>query len=84
MMNLKDFRLIGKKIVCVGRNYRDHAAELNNPVPSKPLLFAKTTNAYVTENDGKIQIPDGCENLHFEVELGVVISKYVSFENILA
>ncbi|KAI1725970.1 fumarylacetoacetate (FAA) hydrolase family domain-containing protein [Ditylenchus destructor] len=75
MMNLKDFRLIGKKIVCVGRNYRDHAAELNNPVPSKPLLFAKTTNAYVTENDGKIQIPDGCENLHFEVELGVVISK---------
>ncbi|KAI1732470.1 fumarylacetoacetate (FAA) hydrolase family domain-containing protein [Ditylenchus destructor] len=75
MMNLKDFRLIGKKIVCVGRNYREHAAELNNPVPSKPLLFSKTTNAYVTENDGKIQIPDGCKNLHFEVELGVVISK---------
>uniref|UniRef100_A0A915E6B6 oxaloacetate tautomerase n=1 Tax=Ditylenchus dipsaci TaxID=166011 RepID=A0A915E6B6_9BILA len=75
MSQLKNFRSLGKKIVCIGRNYREHAAELNNPVPSKPLLFSKTTNSYLAEGEGKIQTPFGCKNLHFEVELGVIISK---------
>ena len=74
--HLKNFHQIGKKIVCVGRNYFEHAKELNNPVPKIPLLFSKTTNSYLTENEGgKIQTPYNCKNLHYEVELGVVIGK---------
>ncbi|KAH7729393.1 Protein FAHD-1 [Aphelenchoides avenae] len=73
-MSVKNFRELGRKIVCVGRNYREHALELKNPIPSKPLLFVKTTNSYVTEGS-PIEIPEGCTNLHHEVELAVVIGK---------
>ena len=69
---------LGAKIICVGRNYREHAAEFNNPVPSKPMLFAKTANALLREGEGPIKIPPGCQNLHYEVELGVVIGKRAS------
>ncbi|KAK3797607.1 hypothetical protein RRG08_054633 [Elysia crispata] len=72
MSKFAHFREIGKKIVCVGRNYREHAAELNNPVPSKPILFLKPTSAYISAGD-TIQIPRGCTDLNHEVELGVVI-----------
>ena len=41
MANLARFTQIGKKVVAVGRNYAEHAAELGNAVPSKPLLFMK-------------------------------------------
>jgi len=75
MVNLANFRSIGRKIVCVGRNYREHAAELNNPVPTKPVLFMKATSAYLSQGEGAIIIPPGCQNLHQEVELGVIISK---------
>ena len=40
-MSLANFRNIAKKIVCVGRNYLDHAIELGNAVPQKPMLFVK-------------------------------------------
>ncbi|CAI4229421.1 unnamed protein product [Auanema sp. JU1783] len=73
-MALSAFRQLGKKIVCVGRNYKDHALELGNPIPKKPMLFLKSTNAYIEEGQ-QIVIPPGCENLHQEVELGVVIAK---------
>uniref|UniRef100_A0A7E4VP08 Oxaloacetate tautomerase FAHD1, mitochondrial n=1 Tax=Panagrellus redivivus TaxID=6233 RepID=A0A7E4VP08_PANRE len=74
MVNFANFREIGRKIVCVGRNYKDHAIELGNAIPKKPMIFLKATSSYVA--DGKpIVIPPGCENLHQEVELGVVISK---------
>lgn len=43
MANLARFTQIGKKVVAVGRNYAEHAAELGNAVPSKPLLFMKVT-----------------------------------------
>ncbi|VDN60367.1 unnamed protein product [Dracunculus medinensis] len=72
--SLKNFWQIGKKIVCVGRNYKDHALELGNVVPRKPIFFLKSTNSYVIE-DQPILIPPGCVNLHQEVELGVVIGK---------
>lgn len=72
---LENFHQIGKKIVCVGRNYYDHVKELNNAMSKTPLLFSKTTNSYLTEKEGKIQTPYNCKNLHFEVELGVIISK---------
>lgn len=65
---------ICRKIVCVGRNYTKHCAELNNPVPSKPLLFLKPPTSLLAEGN-PIKIPNGCTNLHHEVELGVIIGK---------
>ncbi|BFY98627.1 hypothetical protein BsWGS_01667 [Bradybaena similaris] len=72
MFKLAQFKDFGKKIVCVGRNYRDHAAELGNPVPGKPILFLKPTTAYISEGQ-TIKIPKGCTDLNHEVELGVII-----------
>ncbi|XP_028669669.1 acylpyruvase FAHD1, mitochondrial [Erpetoichthys calabaricus] len=72
--NLQRFWEWGKKIICVGRNYTAHAAELRNAVPSEPLLFLKPPSAYVREGS-PIQVPYYCHNLHHEVELGVVIGK---------
>jgi 2-keto-4-pentenoate hydratase/2-oxohepta-3-ene-1,7-dioic acid hydratase in catechol pathway len=70
------------KIVCVGLNYRDHAAESNMPVPSEPPLFLKPLSAIVGPNDD-VEIPRGSEKTDWEVELGVVIgrpAKYVTVE----
>ncbi|GMT08899.1 hypothetical protein PFISCL1PPCAC_196, partial [Pristionchus fissidentatus] len=66
-----------RKIVCVGRNYVDHAKELGNAIPSKPLLFVKTSNALVEQGE-KIRAPPGCVNLHQEAELAVVIGRRAS------
>lgn len=73
-MRLSRFTEFGRKIICVGRNYRDHAIELGNEVPEKPLLFMKPPTAYVTEGN-PIRIPRGCQELHHEVELGVVVGR---------
>jgi len=75
MMTVKNFVKHGRKIVAVGRNYRDHRAELNNPVPKVPMLFMKPTTAYLEENNGPIVIPVDCQDLHHEVELAVVVGR---------
>jgi len=62
------------KIVCVGRNYRDHAKELNNPVPAEPLLFLKPPSALIASGDA-ILYPPQSEQVHFEGELGVLIGR---------
>ena len=72
--NLSRYWEWGRKVVCVGRNYKDHCAELQNPVPKEPLIFLKPTSSYVREGESMV-IPSGCSNVHHEVELGVVISK---------
>ncbi|XP_034046912.1 acylpyruvase FAHD1, mitochondrial [Thalassophryne amazonica] len=72
MRNFSRFWEWGRKIICVGRNYAEHAQELKNAVPSEPVLFLKPPSAYVTEGS-PIRIPLYCSNLHHEVELGVVI-----------
>ncbi|XP_039269198.2 oxaloacetate tautomerase FAHD1, mitochondrial-like [Styela clava] len=64
----------GRKILCVGRNYREHCLELKNPLPKQPLIFTKPTSAYLKEGNS-IVIPKGCEEVHHEVELGIVIGK---------
>ncbi|EKX39112.1 hypothetical protein GUITHDRAFT_160029 [Guillardia theta CCMP2712] len=64
----------GKKIVAIGRNYVKHAMELNNPVPSEPFWFLKPTTSYVTAGKPVI-IPRGVDEIHHEVELGVVIGR---------
>lgn len=59
-------------MIAVGRNYTEHAVELGNPVPSKPVVFFKPPSSIITEGHS-IKIPEGCQKLHHEVELAVVI-----------
>lgn len=60
------------KIVCVGLNYREHAAEGGRPLPTRPLLFSKFANAVIADGDSIVR-PEGTHALDLEVELGVVI-----------
>ena len=62
------------KILCVGRNYREHAAELGNEVPIEPLIFFKPTTA-LNSPGGTIRRPRVSSQTDFEGELGVIISK---------
>ncbi|WP_251977578.1 fumarylacetoacetate hydrolase family protein [Salinicola avicenniae] len=65
------------KILCVGRNYAEHAAELNNPVPASPLLFMKpATSAVALEEPLVEQFAFG--EVHFETELALLIGKRLS------
>ncbi len=65
------------KIVCVGLNYKEHAAESGLPVPSQPVLFMKATSSLSGPNDD-IVIPKDSTKTDWEVELGVVIGKKAS------
>lgn len=60
------------KVLCVGRNYVDHARELGNPIPERPLVFLKPSTAVVTFEDG-IALPPGGGECHFETEVAVLI-----------
>lgn len=60
------------KIVCVGLNYADHAAESGVPVPGEPVLFFKSTSALCGPDDG-VTIPQGSAKTDWEVELAIVI-----------
>src|SRR6266550_8038415 len=60
------------KIVCIGRNYREHAAEFGNEVPQEPLLFLKPPSSLLDPN-AKIILPPISKRVDFEGELGVVI-----------
>jgi 2-keto-4-pentenoate hydratase/2-oxohepta-3-ene-1,7-dioic acid hydratase in catechol pathway len=62
------------KIVCVGRNYREHAAELGHEVPKEPLIFLKATSALLAPG-GIVRRPKISERVDYEGELGVVIGK---------
>jgi len=62
------------KIVCVGRNYREHAAELGHEVPKEPLIFLKATSALLSPG-ATIRRPKLSERVDYEGELGVVIGK---------
>ena len=60
------------KIVCVGRNYREHAKELGNEVPREPLLFLKPPSAVVGAGE-RILLPSASRQVEFEGEIGVVV-----------
>lgn len=62
------------KIVCVGRNYAEHAAELNNPVPSEPLLFIKPATAAV-DLAQPLQLPKDRGPVHYETEIALLIGQ---------
>lgn len=65
------------KVVCVGRNYAEHAKELNNPVPSEPLLFIKPGSC-VVPLEGGFAIPQDRGAVHYEAEIAVLIGKPLS------
>src|SRR5712692_3678761 len=65
------------KIVCIGRNYLEHARELSNPVPAEPLLFLKPPSALIASGDA-ILYPPQSERVDHEGELGIVIGRRCS------
>ncbi len=69
--------VVPRKIVCIGRNYRDHAAELGNDVPKEPLLFLKAPSAVIGPEEA-IRMPQQSQRVDFEGELAVVIGKRAS------
>jgi acylpyruvate hydrolase len=62
------------KIFCIGRNYVDHAKELNNPVPAEPLVFMKPATALVKDNRD-VYYPEFTKDLHYEAEIVLRICK---------
>lgn len=62
------------KIICIGRNYADHAKELNNPLPDKPVFFLKPDSALVYGNK-PFFYPDFSSNIHHEVEFVIKINR---------
>lgn len=69
--------VVPSKIVCVGRNYLDHAIELGNRLPDEPLLFLKAPSSIVASGD-EIVLPVQSEQVEYEGELGVVIGRTAS------
>ncbi len=62
------------KIICIGRNYAEHARELNNPVPDEPVVFMKPASALLV-NDKPLYYPEFTSDLHFEAEIVLKIAK---------
>ncbi|GLR16739.1 fumarylacetoacetate hydrolase family protein [Portibacter lacus] len=62
------------KIICIGRNYIDHAKELSNPVPKEPLIFMKPKTA-IPRNGNEFYIPEFSNDIHYELELVLKIVK---------
>jgi acylpyruvate hydrolase len=64
----------GGKIVCIGQNYREHIKELQNEVPSEPVIFLKPTSSLIGNGEG-ILISEGLGRVDHEVELALIIGK---------
>lgn len=64
------------KIICIGRNYIDHAKELNNPIPEKPVFFLKPDTSLLLKNK-PFYFPDFSNDIHYETELVIRICKNV-------
>lgn len=75
---LSEVRLLApvapSKVVCVGRNYKEHAAELGNPMPAEPLLFLKAPSSIVGHEES-IELPPESNQVEHEGELAVVIGR---------
>lgn len=66
------------QIICVGLNYRDHAAETGQAVPDEPILFTKSPNTLIGPDDD-VRIPRGATKPDWEVELGIVVGRRASY-----
>jgi 2-keto-4-pentenoate hydratase/2-oxohepta-3-ene-1,7-dioic acid hydratase in catechol pathway len=78
--SLHDLRLLApvpspEKILCIGLNYRDHAAETGKPVPTEPIMFAKFANSLVG-HDAEVPVPALVEDLDWEAELAAYGSEF--------
>ena len=62
------------KLLCIGRNYADHAAEMNREAPDEPMVFLKPTSALI-RTGGTVELPPQSQEVHHEVELVAVIGK---------
>lgn len=62
------------KIVCIGLNYRDHAAESNMPIPEKPIMFSKFSNCVIAPGE-PVVLPSTSQQVDYEAELAVVIGR---------
>ena len=62
------------KIICIGRNYAEHAKELNNPVPAKPVVFMKPASALLVNNK-PLYYPEFTQDLHYEAEIVLKIGR---------
>ncbi|MBX7202874.1 MAG: fumarylacetoacetate hydrolase family protein [Bacteroidia bacterium] len=62
------------KIICIGRNYSEHAKELNNPVPEEPVFFIKPDSA-ILRNNTPFYIPEFTNEVHFEIEIVLKINR---------
>ncbi len=67
-------RLVPRKLICVGKNYAQHAAEMNSEVPEEPILFLKPPTALIGPG-GTVLLPPQSREVHHEVELVVVIGR---------
>jgi len=74
ILDQKDFVHSLGKIVCVGRNYAAHAKELNNPIPSEPILFIKPASSAV-ELSPSFSIPKEQGSVHHELEIALLIGQ---------
>ncbi|KUO64824.1 MAG: hypothetical protein APF84_18850 [Gracilibacter sp. BRH_c7a] len=76
--NLDDVKLLSpvepSKLLCIGLNYSDHAKEFGKPIPEEPMLFLKPPTCVIGPEDN-IMYPSQTQNLHYEVELVIVIGK---------
>ncbi|ODS22435.1 hypothetical protein AB835_14205 [Candidatus Endobugula sertula] len=77
MLDGRPLNMTVNKIVCIGRNYTAHAAELNNPIPDTPLLFIKP-NSTLSDFSGKVNIPYSLGLVHHELEIAILIGKYLT------
>ena len=65
--------VIPSKVVCVGKNYADHAAEMGGDVPAEPVIFLKPSTSVIGDEDA-IVLPAASQNVHHEAELAIIIS----------
>lgn len=65
------------KVVCIGRNYAEHAKELDNPIPTEPLLFIKPSSCVVPLQE-TFSIPTDRGAVHYEAEIAVLLGKSLS------
>lgn len=66
------------KIICVGKNYKDHAMEFDSLIPKEPVLFMKSTSAFCGATED-VRMPKGSEKLDYEVELAIIIGRTASY-----
>lgn len=69
------------KLVCVGKNYLDHAKEMGGALPTEPTLFMKATSAWSGPHD-EVMLPQGATKLDYEVELAVVIGRTAAYVDV--